>query len=90
MEIKVDKPKLVELIILNDDVTSIEAVKIILVNVFGFEIYEADSIINIATEEGECSLGKYSMAVARNLVNEVKQYSNTLRIKSKECECPFV
>lgn len=86
MEIKVDKPKLIELIILNDDVTSIDVVRVVLVNVFGFEIHEANSLINIAMEEGECSLGKYSMAVARNLVGEVKQYTSTLRIKSKECE----
>lgn len=86
MEIKVDKPKIVELIILNDDVTSIEAVKIVLVNVFGFEIYEADTLIGIAMEDNECSLGKYSEAVARNLLSEVKQYSDTLKIRSVDCE----
>lgn len=86
MEVKVAKPKLIELIILNDDVTSIDVVKVVLVNVFGLEIYEADSLIKIAMEEGECSIGKYSMAVARNLIGEVRQYSSTLQIKSKECE----
>ena len=86
MEIKVDRPKLIEISILNDDVTSVDTVKVVLVNVFGFDVYEADSLIDIVMEEGECSLGKYSMGVARNLISEIRQYSNTLQVKSKECE----
>ena len=84
MVLSVDKPKLVDMVILNNDVTSVEAVRMVLGAIFGFNYEEINSIIYQADTVGESYVGTYTRAVSNFLLAEVSNMCSTLKFRLEE------
>lgn len=82
------EPPLYEVLIFNDDVTTIDFVFMVLSEVFGKTDVESEVIINEAQVKGSAVVGVYSLDIAQTKVNKAsvmaKNAGFPLRLEAKK------